>query len=197
MACDLGLRANRQITISTALRPFAAVRVISPAVCCNDSSTLSPPSVCRSTSARLAFSSFFGIALSRARNFSGSIANWGNAATRNRLALSFIETTAPRHARRSRTSGVSSTSMFSMERGIPCTASSVATWSRCKCWRYSTAKSLHRQWLFRCCSRRVLTKSEDSTCLAVRRTALTGKVCCSVPARTEASSRAESRGVRR
>ncbi len=114
---------------------LVAARLMSSRACLTAFNTAEPFSILSRTCASPAFLSSRGMALMPARSFSGSMANCGKDATRNRLALSFIETTAPRHAKRSRASGVSMTSMFSMAKGMPCSASSATISSRWKCWR--------------------------------------------------------------
>ena len=109
-------RAKLRVTISIAARLFTLARWIS----CRTSSifckTAGPPSTCLRVSTRLESlpADFMAV-----RSFSGSMLNCGKAAIRNTLAASVGNTIAPRHASMSRTSGVSSTSMFSMENGMP------------------------------------------------------------------------------
>ena len=124
---DFVSRANWRMMSSRESSLLSWSRLIASRICCNASSTATPPSTSAKTVARLAFFTSLGIDLIRLRRFSGSIVNCGRAATRNRLALSAVETTAPKQANRSRACGVSITSMFSIENGMPCSANSVAS----------------------------------------------------------------------
>ena len=120
-------RWNLPAITSRARRPLACLRAISSRASVMAARIPAPPFM----SARadesgtiLPSREFLARARVVARSTSGSTLNWGSAATRNRLTSSPSAMTTLRQASRSRTSGVSLTSMFSMRNGTSASTSS-------------------------------------------------------------------------